>query len=102
MLIQFTLIEIRNKSCNESAFFYNTIRSSQGVASNRIQHNVDILRDVLKFLLGVINCHVGAQLPEEILVNCGRSRKNSCAPRLGDLNRERSDSARSSVNQHTL
>src|SRR5438270_4025577 len=67
-LVELGLINIGDESRNEAAFFHDTVRSSQGIAADRVQYNIDILRDVFEFLCLVIDRDIGAEFLEQILV----------------------------------
>ena len=44
------------------------VRARQGVAANRIEHAINPLRNVLKFLFRIINRDIGPELLEQVLV----------------------------------
>src|SRR3989442_11020918 len=100
VFLEFGFIATRYNRYDDAAFFYDAIRSGERVAADRIEHKIDIVHDLFEFLFRVIDCNIGAELFQQILIDSrGRSDDAGTAP-LCDLNRETSNASRATMNQH--
>src|SRR5438445_1989469 len=102
MFLELRLVAARYDCNDDPAFFHDAIRTREGVASNRIEHKIDIVHDVFEFLFRVIDRYIGAKLFQQILVGRRSCRYDARSSRLRDLNSETSDSAGAAMNQDRL
>lgn len=70
VFIQLRLIRLPSDCNNAASLLNHALGTRERVFANRVEHNIDILRYVLEFLLGIINRHIGAELLQKVLV-CG-------------------------------
>src|SRR6266540_4111879 len=54
VFVQLRLIRLRNDCNDKTTLLYYTVRTRERVFADRVEHNIDILRHVLEFLLGII------------------------------------------------
>src|SRR5262245_59402375 len=87
---------------HDTAFLYHTVRMRECFFAHRIEHGVDIFRDILKPSLAVIHRHVSAQLLEKILVCRRGSRDHARASRFCNLHRKTTDAAGTTVDKNCL
>src|SRR4051794_277324 len=101
-LIELSLVQSCDDRHNKSALLYHAVRTRQGLLADRIQHHINIFREVLELLFLVIDADVGSESFEQILICCRRRRQHFRAARLCDLDRESSYASGSAMNKHRL
>src|ERR1700730_13851533 len=102
MFLKFRLVAAGDDRDNDPAFFHHAIRTRERIAANRVQHKIDIVRDLFEFLFRVINSDIGPELFQQILLS-GRSRGDDAgSPAFRDLKGETADAARAAMNQYRL
>ena len=102
MFIQFRLINSCHECNDKAAFLHHAVGTRECVFTDRIQHDIDIFRDVLELCFGVIDRHIRAELFEQILVRRRCGRDDFRPTLLRDLNGETTYAARSTVNENRL
>ena len=102
MFVQLRLIRLGHEGRDEAAFFNHAIRTRQRVFAHRIEHHIDIFRDLFEFLRGVIDRHICPQLFEQALIRSRGRRNHFCASRFCNLNRHAAHAAGAAVNENRL
>src|SRR6266576_6582156 len=102
MFIQFRLIDSCHERNDRAAFLHNAVGTRERVLADRIQQDIDVLRDILELCSGVIDRYIRAELLEQILVRRRCGGDDFRPTLLRDLNSETTYAARSTVNENRL
>ena len=91
-----------NDGDQHSSWFDHLPGALQGVATNRIKDEVDIMNHVLEARGGVIDELIGSQFAQEITIACRSGRNDICACLPCQLDGEDANAACASVDQDSL